>query len=133
VISDAQPTELQAVADLWPDIPHQSCQFHALREAGRLIYNADHRGKTDMRISMQEKTHAYRQNLHKRLREAEEQKDQKAQEISQLQILEEYGAMVEGALNLESKPPFQYGGLAMQEALTKIEASEDALEKGGAQ
>jgi len=131
VISDAQPTELQAVADLWPNIPHQICQFHAIREAGRLIYNADHRVKTDMRISMQEKTHAYRHNLHNRLREAEEHKDQKEQEINQLQILEEYAAMVEGALNLESKPPFQYGGLAMQEALSKIEASLEKLEKGG--
>ncbi len=26
VISDAQPTELQAVAELWPDAPHQICQ-----------------------------------------------------------------------------------------------------------
>jgi len=57
VISDAQPTELQAVAELWPDVPHQICQFHALREAGRLIYTADHRVKTAMRIRMQQKTH----------------------------------------------------------------------------
>ena len=35
---------------LWPETPHQICQFHAIREAGRLIYNADHRVKTDMRI-----------------------------------------------------------------------------------
>jgi hypothetical protein len=26
VISDAQPTELQAVAELWPGVPHQICQ-----------------------------------------------------------------------------------------------------------
>ncbi len=133
VISDAQPTELQAVADLWPDAPHQICQFHAMREAGRLIYTADHRVKTDMRIRMQERTHAYRHQLHKRLREAEEHKDQHEQASTQLHILEEYAAMVEGALNLESKPPFQYGGLAMQEALTKIQASLDKLEKGGEQ
>ena len=131
VISDAQPTELQAVAELWPNIPHQICQFHALREAGRLIYNADHRVKTDMRISMQEKTHAYRHNLHKRLREAEERKEEQEQEINQLQILEEYAATVEGALNLESQAPFHYGGLAVQEALTKIQASLAKLEKGG--
>ena len=74
VISDAQPTELQAIAELWPEVPHQICQFHAIREAGRLIYNADHRAKTDLRIRMQQKTHEFRQNLHKRLREAEEQK-----------------------------------------------------------
>ncbi len=131
VISDAQPTELQAVAELWPNIPHQICQFHALREAGRLIYNADHRVKTDMRIRMQERTHAYRHDLHKRLREAEERKEEQEQEINQLQILEEYAATVEGALNLESQAPFQYGGLAMQEALTKIQASLEKLEKGG--
>jgi len=41
-------------AELWPGVPIKICQFHAIREAGRLIYNADHRVKTDMRISMQE-------------------------------------------------------------------------------
>lgn len=133
VISDAQSTQLQAVAELWPGIPHQICQFHAIREAGRLIYNADHRVKTDLRISMQEKTHAYRQDLHKRLREAQGQQEQEEQALEQLRILEEYAAVVEGALNLASKPPFQYGGLAVQEALTKIEASLEKLEKGGAQ
>jgi hypothetical protein len=131
VISDAQPTELQAVAELWPETPHQICQFHAIREAGRLIYNADHRVKTDMRIRMQEKTHAYRQDLHKRLREAEESKEVPEQEIKQFQILEEYAATLEGALNLESQTPFRYGGLDMQEALTKIQASLEKLEKGG--
>lgn len=130
VISDAQPTELQAVADLWPGVPHQICQFHAIREAGRLIYTADHRAKTDLRIRMQQKTHEYRQNIHKRLREAEEQKAQREQEIRQLQILEEYAAMVEGAINRESKTPFQYGGLDMQEALISIETSLARLEKG---
>jgi hypothetical protein len=131
VISDAQPTELQAVAELWPDVPHQICQFHAIREAGRLIYNADHRVKTDMRISMQARTHTYRHNLHTRLREAEENKEENEPEIKPLEILEEYAATVEGALNLESQAPFHYGGLAMQEALTKIQASLEKLEKGG--
>ncbi len=131
VISDAQPTELQAVAEVWPNIPHQICQFHALREAGRLIYNADHRVKTDMRISMQERTHTYRHDLHKRLREAEKRKEEHEPAINQLQILEEYAATVEGALNLESQAPFQYGGLAMQEALTKIQTSLEKLEKRG--
>jgi hypothetical protein len=133
VISDAQPTELQAVAELWPQAPHQICQFHAIREAGRLIYNADHRVKTDMRIRMQQRTHEYRQNMHKRLKEAEEKREENKQEIEQLHILEEYAAMVEGALNSDSLTPFQYGGLAMQEALTKIQTSLEKLEKGGEQ
>jgi hypothetical protein len=133
VISDAQPTELQAVADLWPGVAHQICQFHAIREAGRLIYNADARVRKDMRIRMQQKTHEFRQNLHKRLREAEDQKEEKEQEIQQGQILEEYAAMVEGALHRESRAPFQYGGLDMQEALTQIQTSLSTLEKKGEQ
>lgn len=96
-----------------------------------MIYNADHRVKTDMRIRMQERTHTYRHDLHKRLREAEENQEEKEQEIQQLQILEEYAAMVEGALNRESQAPFQYGGLAMQEALIRIETSLEKLEKRG--
>jgi len=131
VISDAQPTELQAVADLWPAVPHQICQVHALREAGRLIYNADHRVKTDLRIRMQQKTHAYRHKLHTRLREAEEKRDQKEQEIEQVPILEHSAAMVEGALNIDGLKPFGYAGLQMQEALSKIQTSLEKLEQGG--
>src|SRR5438132_11431745 len=111
--------------------PIKFANAHAIREAGRLIYNADHRVKTDMRIRMQERTHAYRHNLHTRLREAEEKKEENEPGIKQVEILEEYAAMVEGALNLDSLAPFQYGGLAMQEALTKIQASLEKLEKGG--
>ena len=61
----------------------------------------------------------------------EENKEEHELEIKQLEILEEYAATVEGALNLESQAPFDYGGLAMQEALTKIRASLEKLEKGG--
>ena len=114
-----------------PTSPIRSANFMPNASAGRLIYNADHRVKTDMRIRMQEKTHAYRHDLHKRLREAEESKEVPEQEIKQFQILEEYAATVEGALNLESQTPFRYGGLDMQEALTKIQASLEKLEKGG--
>src|SRR5450759_503837 len=32
VISDAHPTELQAVAEIWPNIPHQICQLQILEE-----------------------------------------------------------------------------------------------------
>jgi hypothetical protein len=113
VRSSAQPTELQAVADLWPQAPHQICQFHAIREAGRLIYVADHRVRNEVRIRMQQKTHEYRQDLHKRLKRAEEHREKNAAEIDQFQVLEEYAAMVEGALNLESVTPWKSGGLAM--------------------
>jgi hypothetical protein len=56
-----------------------------------------------MRIRMQQKTHEYRQNLHKRLREAEERPEEKGQEIEEVHILEEYAAMVEGALTIDGR------------------------------
>src|SRR6266571_5764954 len=111
--------------------PIRSANAHALREAGRLIYNADHQVKTEMRIRMQQKTHEYRHNLHKRLREAEEQKKEQDQASQQLHILEEYAAMVEGALNIDGLKPFGYAGLEMQEALTHIQTSLEKLEKRG--
>src|SRR5712691_11874369 len=112
VISDAQPTELQAVAEIWPNIPNQICQFHVIRDAGRLIYQADTRVRNDMRARMKQKTHEYRQNLQKRFKEADGQEEKNEQETEQLHILEQYAATVEGALQIDSKAPFQYGGLA---------------------
>lgn len=132
VSSDAQPTQMQAVADLWPGTPHQLCQFHVLREAGRLMYNADHRAKTAMRMRMQEKTHTYRHDLHTRLRHAPATQEGNAQERAHLEVLESYAATVEGALTTESRAPFGYGGLALQEALTHIHTSVETLEKKGA-
>jgi hypothetical protein len=52
VISDAQVSPLQAVAELWPATLHQRCQFHAIKESGRRMSVLDHRIKKDMRIRM---------------------------------------------------------------------------------
>jgi hypothetical protein len=125
VISDAQESQLQAIAELWPGTAHQICQFHAFKEAGRLIYVFDHRIKTDLRIRMQQKTHEYRQDLARRKQQAQEE------EAKQLVILDEYAATVEGTLNLDSRAPFEYAGLAMQEGLQQIHSSLERLEKKG--
>ena len=34
-ITDAQESELLAVEALWPDVPHQVCPFHVLRDASK--------------------------------------------------------------------------------------------------
>jgi hypothetical protein len=125
VISDAQESQLQAVAELWPGTPHQICQFHAMKEAGRLIYILDHRIKTDVRIRMQQKTHEYRQDLSRRRQLTQ------GEEASQLAILDEYAATTLGTLNLDSTAPFAYAGLAMEEGLQQIHGSLERLEKRG--
>jgi hypothetical protein len=74
---------------------------------------------------MQQKTHEYRQDLHRRIEQAQ------VEEAKQLTVLERYAATVEGALNVDGITLFGYGGLAMQDALSQIHASLDRLEKKG--
>jgi hypothetical protein len=49
-ISDAQESELLAVQELWPDVPHQVCQFHVLRDASKVAFEADKQVKTALRL-----------------------------------------------------------------------------------
>ena len=96
-----------------PTPPISSANAHAIREAGR-------KGRTQAR-----------HELHTRLREAEESKEEHEQDITQFQILEEYAATVEGALNIDGLKQFGYAGIEMQEALSKIQTSLSKLEKRG--
>src|SRR5215469_15739924 len=41
VISDGQETIGSAVAFVFPDVPHQRCQFHSLKDATAPLYEAD--------------------------------------------------------------------------------------------
>src|SRR5256884_5612197 len=59
-ITDAQESELKAVEELWPQVPHQVCQFHALRDASKSAFEADKHVKTAMRKQMQPKVRAVR-------------------------------------------------------------------------
>jgi hypothetical protein len=43
VISDGQQSIRKAVQPVLPDVPHQLCLFHYLREAAKPVYEADRR------------------------------------------------------------------------------------------
>ena len=45
VISDGQHSVRKAVQVVLPDVPHQLCHFHYLREAAKPVYEADRHGK----------------------------------------------------------------------------------------
>src|SRR2546421_7372941 len=66
-ITDAQESELQAVEQLWPQVPHQLCQFHALRDASQSAFEADKQVKTAMRKKLQPKVRAVRKQLKKQI------------------------------------------------------------------
>lgn len=126
IISEAQESELLAVAQLWPEVPHQLCQFHALREAGRPAYEADREMKTAMRKLMGRKIRDFRGRVEKAAQQAGKA------EAEQLAVLGDYAAAVPAALNLDGKQPFDYAGIAASEALNEVQSSLKALEKRGA-
>ena len=63
IISDAQTSLLCAIASLWPKVPHQVCQFHALRDASKIIYEQDRQAKVAVRQKLQPKLKQYRTDL----------------------------------------------------------------------
>jgi hypothetical protein len=124
-ITDAQESELLAVEELWPEAPHQVCQFHALRDASQSAFEADKQVKTAMRKHMQPKVRAVRKQLKKQIPEAS------AEEASQLAVLDDYASGIVTALNIDGLQPFKYATMEAAPALDEVEASLQQLEKRG--
>jgi hypothetical protein len=133
VISDAQVSEVLAVAQLWPTVPHQTCQFHYLREATRPMYDLDQKTRTTMRKTIQNKLRETRSQVRHQLQELRDPVEPERQaEREQLQILADYATGIQTALNLEGNRPFVYPGLGGYDALGEVEVSLMQLEKKGA-
>src|SRR5438876_2032695 len=83
-ITDAQESELKAVEELWPQVPHQVCQFHALRDASQGAFEADKAVKTAMRKQLQPKVRALRKQFKRDIPQGS------VDEAKQLPVLHEY-------------------------------------------
>ena len=124
-ITDAQESELKAVEELWPEVPHQVCQFHALRDASQGAFEVDKKIKTAMRKQLQPKLRAVRKQLKKQIAQA------KPEEAEQLAVLDDYAAGLVTALNTDGLQPFTYAAVEAAQALDEVEASLQRLEKKG--
>jgi hypothetical protein len=131
-ISDAQESLLQAIAGLWPNIPHQICQFHYLREASRPMYELDRGLRKQIRKAIQQPVRDVRAQIERQIRKLEEDEKATAPSVADLQVLDDYALAIQTALNLDGQQPFHYASLAVDDALTEIAASLERLEKGGA-
>ena len=132
VISDAQHSERLAVAQLWPEVPHQTCQFHYLREASQPIYDVDRSMRTALRKTIGNRLKKTRNHMAHQVRKEQETADLVSQgEQEQLQVLADYALGIVTALNLEGNQPFEYAGIAAFEALEEVEGSLLQLEKKG--
>jgi hypothetical protein len=124
-ITDAQESELLAVEELWPQVPHQVCQFHVLRDASQAGFEADKKIKTAMRKQLQPKLRAVRKQLKKQIPTS------KPEEARQLAVLDEYASGILTALNTDGLQPFTYATVEAAQALEEVEASLQRLEKKG--
>ena len=124
-ISDAQESEVMALSELWPNVPHQTCQFHALDKASRPIFKEDNQIKAEMRGSIQEGVVSIRKQIRA-------QKDDVSEaEAQQLEILDDYALGVQAVLSRKGKAPFDYVSIEAAEALEEIASSLERLEKRG--
>ncbi len=122
-ISDAQESELLAVQELWPDVPHQVCQFHVLRDASKPAFEADKQVKTALRKRLQPKVRAVRKQIKHYLATAS------PDEAQQLAVLDEYATGIVTALNTDGLQPFKYATVEATQMLEEIEASLQQLSK----
>jgi hypothetical protein len=125
-ITDAQESERLAVKELWPQVPHQVCQFHALRDAAKSAFEADKQVKTAMRKKLQPKLREVRKQLKKQIPTAQ------PQEAAQLAVLDDYAAGILTALHTDGLEPLKYATVEAADLLDEVEASLQQLAtKGG--
>jgi hypothetical protein len=117
VISDGQLSIRGAVAEVFPDVPHQLCHFHYLREAAKPIYDADRHAKKELKKRVRGVRPIERRLAGRRDPEAE--------------VVRGYCAAVRSALTDDGRPPLEASGLKLHDRLTAITASLERVEKRG--
>jgi hypothetical protein len=100
-----------------PEVPHQLCHFHYLREAARPIYEADRHAKKELKKRV------------RGVRPLERQLDGRTD--AEAAVIRGYCGAVRSALTDDGRPPLVASGLKLYDRLTAITASLDRVEKRG--
>jgi transposase-like protein len=119
VISDGQSSIQAAVQAVFPDVPHQLCQFHYLREAAKPIFEADRRAKKELK---------------KRVRGVRPlERALEGRDDAEATVIRGYCLAVRSALTDDGQPPLSAAGLRLHDRLAAIHASIARVEqeKGG--
>ena len=117
VITDGQPSIRTAVAQALPDVPHQLCHFHYLREAAKPIYEADRHAKKMLKKRVR--------GIRPIERKLEGRTDPEAE------VMRGYCSAVRSALTDDGRPPLAASGLTLQTRLSTITESLERVEKRG--
>ena len=115
VISDGQCSIRNAVATALPEVPHQLCQFHYLREAAKPIYEADRHAKKQLKKDV------------RGIRPIERSVEDPADPESEVTL--QYCSAVRSVITDDGRAPLDAPGLKLHERLTTISASLDRVAK----
>ena len=108
VISDAQESLRLAVAAVFPGVPHQLCQYHALREAAEPLWEADRHLLVEVKKEL------------RGLRDVEERvRGQDEQDAGDAVVLDTVLALRQ-AVRERGTLPFDFAGLRVMEALGEL-------------
>lgn len=112
VISDAQETLHQAVAQSLQGVAYQACQSHCLRDAGKLIFEADRAMKTDIKASFRKAV----PHLRKRIQTLPADDPFRT-------VLLDYVSVLRSLLLVGGVAPFELGGIKVFDGLEDLESS----------
>jgi hypothetical protein len=119
VVSDGQHSIRNAVKRTLPHVPHQLCQFHYLREAGRPLYEMDRHAKKELKKRV------------RGVREIERRCEGKAPDDRQAAAARGYCAAVRAAITDDGRPPLEASGLKLEGRLRAIDRSLSRVKKKG--
>jgi hypothetical protein len=117
IISDGQLSIRGAVAEVFPNVPHQLCHFHYLREAAKPIYEADRHAKKELKKRVR--------GVRPIERHLEGRRDPEAE------VVRGSCAAVRSALTDDGRPPLEASGLKLHDRLSAMTASLERVEKRG--
>jgi hypothetical protein len=121
IVSDAQESLRLAIAEVWPDKPHQTCQLHCLQQAARPIFNADRA----MKVALKHQLRGRLNRVRARIKALAATDPYRAVLLKYVQSLR-FTLLSQGCL------PFELGGLQMIQDLTTLHTSLNrARQKGG--
>jgi hypothetical protein len=118
VISDGQRSIRKAIQTILPDVPHQLCHFHYLREAAKPVYEADRRAKKELKKHLR--------GVRPIERAVEQRNDAEAEAVRG------YCLAVRSALTDDGRPPLEAPGLKLYERIAAILASLTQVSEKGA-
>lgn len=118
VISDGQQSIRKAVARALPNVPHQLCHFHYLREAAKPVVDADRHAKKELKKRVR--------GIRPLERAVEERTDPEAA------IVRGYAVAVRSALTDDGVAALDAPGLRLHERLSQIQESLQRVEEKGA-